>query len=164
MNFRDLVCAGVGAETPKAVLPLPDLLTRLPSAGEEYLSQLSLPGRKSSGCGGLCALAWRETDYSCILTPRCSLPLAAPIFFQSPPRAPNKFRGDELVLSIYYLSNTVLGSLSRRLSCITRVQGQGWTLCSSLLHPLPSPLLTSGACFLLSIFPFNLQAGCTLGS
>lgn len=115
MNFRDLGCAGVGAETPKAVLPLPDLLTRLPSAGEEYLYQLSLPGWKTSGCGELCALAWKEADYTCILThgvfpASCSTPL-----LPEPQRAPNKFRGDELVLSTYCLSSTMLGSLSRRL-------------------------------------------------
>lgn len=41
-----------------------------------------------------------------------SWPLAAPIFFQSPQRTPNEFRGDELILSIYYLPGTVLGSLN----------------------------------------------------
>jgi hypothetical protein len=52
MNFRDLVCAGVGTETPKAVLPLLGLLTRLPSACEEYLSSCHTQARKAATAEG----------------------------------------------------------------------------------------------------------------
>lgn len=120
MNFRDLVCAGVGAETPKAVLPLPGLHSRLPSAQEEYLSSCHSQARKAAAAeGSVLHPAWLETDYTCILTSGGSQTLAAPLFFQSPKRAPNKFRGDELIPSIDYLSGTVLGSLSLLFFCFT---------------------------------------------
>lgn len=113
MNFRDLVCAGVGAETPKAVLPLPDLLTRLPSAREEYLFPAVTPrperqrlwrALRSSMEGDRLHLHSYPEGFPA----SCSTPLLS-----EPRRAPDKFRGDELVLS------TLLGSLSHRVFSIT---------------------------------------------